>query len=138
MKKKFGYGPGGKLVRDRTMEYGLQGDSSCRFSYKYLSEQELQPHLFNKLQEEVAEVLAANNKEEICAELADVLDIIELLKKHNNISEQELAAARQHKYKLRGGFDTKLFVEWIEFDTPSESHEFYEYCLSNPEKYPKL
>lgn len=87
MKKKFGYGPGGKLVRDRTMEYGLQGDSSCRFSYKYLSEQELQPHLFNK---------------------------------------------------LRGGFDTKLFVEWIEFDNPSGPHEFYEYCLSNPEKYPKL
>ena len=138
MKKRFGYGNHGKLVRDETMGRALKEDPSCTFSYRYLNDHEIQPHLFNKLQEEVAEVLAANNKEEICAELADVLDIIELLKKYNNISEQELAAARQHKYKLRGGFDTKLFVEWIEFDNPSGPHEFYEYCLSNPEKYPKL
>jgi len=137
MKTRFGYGYSGKLVRDQTMDQALKEDPGCSFSYKYLSDQELQLHLFNKLQEEVLEVLEAKNQEQICAELADLLDIIDAVKKHNFISEEMITIARKKKADLRGGFDAKLFIEWIECE-PSGPHSFYEYCLLNPHKYPEL
>lgn len=134
MKKRFGYGNHGKLVRDETMERALKEDPSCTFSYRYLNDNEIQLHLFNKLQEEVTEVLEAKNPEEICSELADVLDIIDAIKKHNFISEEALMIARKKKQELRGGFDSKLFIEWIQCG----SYSFYEYYLLNPDKYPEL
>lgn len=137
MKKRFGYGHYGKLVRDKTMERASEEDSSCSFSYKYLNDHELQPHLFNKLQEEVLEVLEAKNQEQLCSELADLLDVIDAIKKHNLISEEILNITRKKKQELRGGFDSKLFIEWMECE-PSEPGSLYEYCLLDPRKYPEL
>lgn len=136
-RKRFSYGNSGKLVRDKTIEIALKEDPDCLFSYKYLSDHELQPHLFNKLQEEVSEVLEAKNQEQICSELADILDVIDAIKKHNFISEEALIIARKKKQELRGGFDSRLFVEWMECES-SGSHSLYEYCLLNPDKYPEL
>lgn len=136
-RKRFGYGHSGKLVRDNTMQRAFKEDPSCAFSYKYLSDHELQSHLFNKLQEEVLEVLEAKNKEQICDELADLLDVIDAIKKLNLISEETLTIARKKKQELRGGFDSKLFIEWIECEQ-SGSDSFYEYYLRNSHKYPEL
>ena len=136
-RKRFSYGDSGKLVRDNTIKMALKEDPDCLFSYKYLNHHELQPHLFNKLQEEVSEVLEAKNQEQICAELADILDVIDAIKKHNGISEEALIIARKKKQELRGGFDSRLFVEWMECES-SGSHSFYEYCLLNPHKYPEI
>lgn len=134
MRKRFSYGHCGKLVRDKCIERGLADDSTCKFSYKYLEDHEFQTHLFNKLQEEVLEILESKNKEQICSELVDVLDVVDAIRKHNNISKQELSIAQKHKHKIRGKFDSKLFIEWHEMG-PSQ---FYYYCLENSDKYPEI
>ena len=136
-RQRFGFGSLGKLVRDKTMEQCCKEDPSSSFSYKYLTDQELQPHLFNKLQEEVIEVIETKSKEQMCSELADLLDVIDAIKKHNLISEEEIATVRKRKAESRGGFDARLFIEWIEFE-PSEANRLYEYYLLNPQKYPKI
>jgi len=134
MRKRFGYGCSGKLVRDRAIERVLQEDSTSVFSYKYLEPHELQVHLLNKLQEEVAEVLESKHKEEMCLELVDVLDVVDAIMKHNNISKEELDIVRKNKYKSHGKFDSKLFIKWHELG-PSG---WYDHFLGNPHKYPEL
>ena len=134
MRKRFGYGCSGKLVRDRAIERGLEEDNTSTFSYKYLENNELQTHLLNKLQEEVAEILEAKHKEEMCLELVDVLDVIDAIMKHNNISQEELAIIRNNKHKSRGKFDSKLFIKWHELG-PSD---WYYHFLDHPHKYPEL
>lgn len=136
-RKRFSFGDSGKLVRDKTMEQACKEDPSSSFSYKYLNDNEIQPQLLNKLQEEVAEILEAETKDQLCSELADLLDVIDAIKKHNSISAEELTISRIKKSELLGKFDNKLFIEWMECES-SETNKWYKYALLNPHKYPEL
>lgn len=137
MRKRFGYGHNGKLVRDKSIEYCLKADKTSKFSYRYLTKEELPEHLFNKLQEEVLEILKSKNKEQICEEIVDVLDIISAIRKHHNIAKKDIITVQKNKHKLRGKFDTGLFIEWQEIDFPSDT-EGGRYVLANADKYPEL
>lgn len=134
MRKKFAYGRNGKLVRDKCLEFGLAKDCTTTFSYKYLEDEEFSVHLFNKLTEEAEEVITAKNKQELSAELGDLLDVIDTIIEHNNISKSDLNKIRKRKHNISGKFTTRLFVHWQELN-PSP---FYFHCLNNPDKYPEL
>lgn len=63
--------------------------------------------LYEKLLEEAGEVSADRNKEE----LADLLEVIEAVKKHNGWSTQEIEEIRLKKLAERGGFDEPIILE---------------------------
>ena len=137
-RKKFIFknsaGKNGKIARDNFLEGTLQEDATANISYKYLAGQELQARLLEKLVEETAEVCDASDLLSLTEELADVLQVVETIRKHNNISKQDLEAIISKKQNVRGAFDKGLFVEWVELDLNSA---LCKYCLSYPDKYPE-
>ena len=138
-RKKFFFknsaGKTGKIARDNFLEGTMRCDSSAKISYKYLAGQDLQVRLLEKLVEEAAEVCDANDLQNLTEELADVLQVVETIRKHNNITKKELEMVKSKKQHTRGAFNKGLFIEWIEVDINSE---LYKYCASCPDKYPEI
>ena len=122
-----------KLGRDK----GLQGFASEKITphYQLLQGDELCVALKEKLIEEAIEVQEACNQEEIIAELADVLDVIDGLCKANDISLHKVIVEKETRYQERGGFKAGLFVESIEMD---EDNPKVEHFRKLPKKYPEI
>ncbi|MGD0465712.1 MAG: nucleoside triphosphate pyrophosphohydrolase [Gammaproteobacteria bacterium] len=138
-RKKFGFrnsvGQIGKIARDNFLEGTLREDATAKISYKYLTGQELQACLLEKLVEETTEVCDAGDLQNLTEELADVLQVVETIRKHNNISKKDLETVLSKKRETRGAFDKGLFIEWIELGLNSD---LCKYCLSYPNKYPQI
>jgi predicted house-cleaning noncanonical NTP pyrophosphatase (MazG superfamily) len=134
MKKRFSYGVSGKLVRDKSLDIVMAEDGTARSSYQYLTGSMLQESLLAKLLEEAFEVVGVKDKSELKEELADILQVVEAIKKHNGITQEDLDLAMKKKSELRGGFDKGLFIEWIEIGPC----RLYNYCSQHPDQYPEL
>ena len=134
VKKRFSYGVSGKLVRDKSLDIVMAEDGTAQVSYRYLTGDKLQEQLLAKLLEEAREVCEAKNQAELTGELADVLQVIEAIKKHNGITQDDLDIAIKKKYDLRGGFDKGLFIEWAEIGPC----RLYNYFSAHPDQYPEL
>ncbi len=121
-----------KLGRDK----GLEGFKSEGITpkYKFLRGEELYHELKHKLIEESEEVKDAQEREEVIAELADVLEVIDGLCKAYDIDKKELIRVKEEKYKERGGFETGLYIEYVEMDEDnSKVHHF----RASPDRYPE-
>lgn len=92
-----------KLVRDRIPEI-LDG-KGVMYEKRIASSEEYKQELIKKLTEEVSEFAQAGDPEE----LADVIEVIEALKK---LPEYENAEElRLKKLEERGGFDDKIILK---------------------------
>lgn len=122
-----------KLGRDK----GLEGFKSQGITpqYKLLSGDELCEALKAKLVEETQEVCDAYGRQEMIAELADVLEVINGLCKAYDIASQDVERARIEKYNDRGGFEKGLYVESLEMD---EANPRVGHFRKSPEKYPEI
>jgi predicted house-cleaning noncanonical NTP pyrophosphatase (MazG superfamily) len=122
-----------KLARDKTQENFKSQDISI--TCKMLSGDALQNELKNKLIEECTEVKDAGNKQELIAELADVLEVIDGLCKAYDISAQDVQNIKAQKHTQRGGFEQGLFIDTIIMhdDNPNAHH----FRLS-PDRYPEV
>lgn len=122
-----------KLGRDK----GLEGFKSQNIKpiYKFLNGNELQEALKYKLIEEVQEVYEAQSNEEIVAELADILEVINGLCKAYNISFKEIEHVQKEKYIERGGFETGLYIKTLEMDNKNPKVEHFR---KSPDKYPEI
>lgn len=92
-----------KLVRDKIPEI-LDG-KGVRYDKKIASNEEYKAELIKKLGEETEEFLKDGDIEE----LADVIEVIEALKKlpdYENVEE-----LRKKKLEERGGFDQKIILK---------------------------
>jgi len=122
-----------KLVRDRSVKN--MEDKGTKVIWRTLSAAERTPHLLEKFmeeQQEVAAAFAANDKAEMTAELADLLEIIHALANTANIDMTDVEAARKGKTERRGGFSKGIYVD--EIHCPKGS--FYDnYCAKDPAKY---
>ena len=96
-----------KLVRDRI---GSRGDRAVT---RVLDEASYQNGLLAKLVEEAQEASGAC-AEELPAELADVLEVLQALAKTLGMSWEQLLALAADKRTRRGGFDGRLFLEYVE------------------------
>src|SRR5579872_912235 len=121
-----------KLGRDKGLESFKEQNISPR--YKLLTGQELCAQLKRKLIEEADEVRDALSKNEITAELADVLEVVDGLCKAYGIDPQELARVKTQKYQDRGGFEKGLFIEYLEMD---ETNPRVKHFRASPDKYPE-
>ena len=94
-----------KLVRDKIPEI-IKGQGR-RPVFHIASDEEYGRKLVEKLSEEVKEFLESESP----VELADILEVVEALCKHKNISMEELAKIKIKKREDRGGFDAKIILE---------------------------
>lgn len=97
-----------KLVRDQIPEIIEASGKNCYIHY--LGEEEYIEALDQKLNEEVAEYQKDKNLEE----LADVLEVLQALCVAKGYSLDELELLRKEKAKERGGFENRIFLEYVE------------------------
>ncbi len=119
-----------KLLRDRVPL--LRQKNGIIIHQKQLDEKSFIAELKKKLLEEAEEVRIAQ-KDTVLEELADVLEVIHALLKIENYSWDQLEQARITKKEKRGGFDTQLYVEYV--DVPMHT-QAYDYFSKDPVKYP--
>ena len=91
-----------KLVRDKIPEVVAAAGELARVAR--LPPEQLAAALKIKLVEEAFEV-RDSNRETLTGELADVLEVVEALRKASGISRQQLSSSRTTKRTRRGGFD---------------------------------
>ena len=122
-----------KLVRDKILD--LCKVESIEAKYKYLDKSEHAKALKLKLIEEAEEVSQTNNTAELTEELADILELVESFKKLHSISNDDIEQARVAKHNKKGGFDTGLYIDYVDVDTNSS---FAEYYRSEAARYPEI
>lgn len=103
-----------KLIRDRIPEKIKAAGSECET--RKLSVAEYERELLKKVSEEVNELLAAKNKKELIAELADVIDVIEEIIRFKKISKEEILEQQRISFEKKGGFKKRLFLVWSSND----------------------
>lgn len=97
-----------KLVRDKIPQ--IIEDDGKKAVYHHLSDEEYIQALEVKLEEEIEEYKKDKNLEE----MADVLEVLFALCKARGYSVQELMGKKEEKAIHRGGFEEKLFLEYVE------------------------
>ncbi len=111
-----------KLVRDKMIDIYKhdveERISAGGYSVRYMEKEETLERLKDKLLEEAKEVFEAygeNDKSHLKEEIADVIEVIDAILYHNNIELKEVLALRDAKKEKKGGFETGLFLESIDY-----------------------
>jgi predicted house-cleaning noncanonical NTP pyrophosphatase (MazG superfamily) len=122
-----------KLWRDKAVDSLERAGSILHWSR--LDDASFDQELRAKLLEEAHEVVQAKSTEEVCGELADVMEVITTLCQVHNITLEQVQLAQQKKRGERGGFDGRKYVTIA--DHPDGSFGT-QYCLASPDKYPEV
>ena len=94
-----------KLVRDKIPEYL----NSKGITHKIHSADEME--YWTKLKEKLTEEVLEFQADESIGELADILEVIDAIKKYKNFSEADIDEAKTKKLNDRGGFDKRIILE---------------------------
>jgi predicted house-cleaning noncanonical NTP pyrophosphatase (MazG superfamily) len=97
-----------KLIRDKIPEIIAADGKKCKT--RVLSQSEMQKHLIAKLQEEVDEL----QKQPCIEEIADVLEVLMSLAIQMGSNMDEVEHVRRVKHAKRGGFEKRLFLEYVQ------------------------
>lgn len=97
-----------KLIRDKIPE--VIAANGKKYKTRVLSEAELRDYLMAKLHEEVAEFEEQPSVEEI----ADIVEVLKALAMQLGSSMDEVEQVRIEKHKKCGGFEKRLFLEYVE------------------------
>ncbi len=109
-----------KLVRDRIPQRIKESGGQCKI--KILSNLEFKKELLKKAEEEANGLSNAATKKEIIAEMGDLLDVLQEVKKSFKISPRELEKSRKEEIKRKGVFQKNIYLIWAE-DTGYRSNE---------------
>jgi predicted house-cleaning noncanonical NTP pyrophosphatase (MazG superfamily) len=112
-----------KLIRDKIPE--VMASKGKKFEVRALNNDEFERELIKKVGEEASGLEAANSKEELISELADVLAVINEIKKFKKISEEEVKDALAKNFDRKGGFDKRIFLVWSEGDDYKSNERRY-------------
>lgn len=97
-----------KLVRDKIPEI-IRADGG-EPEMRTLDDAEYKKYLRLKLVEEAGETNAAQMREELVKELADVLEVIEALMRNEGIRPDEVTFLKKKRREERGGFDKRIYL----------------------------
>lgn len=122
-----------KLIRDNTPT--LLNSKGIAMDVKVMDDQEFISKLKDKLLEETQEVLEAANLEELCEELADVLEVVHTLAKANGLTLEQIEQRRLKKREIKGGFESKIYSFSMQMEENNSSINYY---LKKPQKYPQI
>ncbi|MBU0708077.1 hypothetical protein KKG41_06985 [Patescibacteria group bacterium] len=99
-----------KLIRDRVPITINERGYSCKTSR--LSLKRFKQELLKKVDEEASALPNLNKKQEVTNELADIIAIINEIKKVFNIKDKDIKIELQKNFKKKGGFKKRLFLYW--------------------------
>lgn len=102
----------GKLVRDKIPDIIRASGRTPRVTT--LTSRDFRIALKDKLNEEIAELVAASNTDAVVEEAADVIEVLIALAGEWGVSFDNILKAAQRKRTERGGFGGRLWV--VRFD----------------------
>lgn len=105
-----------KLVRDRIPE--IMGQAGAPGKFEILAGKRYLQALQGKLQEEAAEAAIAETPEELTAELADLLEVMETLVAAADLSWEAIRTQQTRKRRDRGGFAGGILLARAPEGTP--------------------
>ena len=102
-----------KLVRDRIPEIiSAEGENPI---IRTLSREEFKKELLKKLVEEAKEAAETNGaQKDLIKEIGDVREVLAAIIREFEIDEGEVEKMQKERREARGGFDKKIFLEYIE------------------------
>jgi predicted house-cleaning noncanonical NTP pyrophosphatase (MazG superfamily) len=103
-----------KLVRDKIPDVIIGKGSSLET--RKLESAEYETELLKKAAEEAGGLMSARNKQELAHELADLLAVIDEIKRHKKISTVDINTAKKANMKAKGSFSKKIFLVWSSDD----------------------
>lgn len=109
-----------KLIRDKIPEKIAK--SGGDYEVKGLSRKLFENELLKKVGEEASGLLSVKTKEELVSEIADIIAVIEEIKKAKRISSKQILKALNENFNRKGGFKKKLFLVWSS-DTGYKTNE---------------
>lgn len=111
-----------KLVRDNMIDiykHDVENKISANsYEVEYLKSEDTLEKLKDKLLEESQEVFESYNledKTQLKEELADVIEVIDAILFHNNLSLSEILEIRDKKKERKGGFEKGLYLKSIDY-----------------------
>lgn len=81
---------------------------------RVLDDHEFASALKKKIIEEAQELCEAETPEEMMAELADILELIEAFEQHHQLDHARVEQIKNDKRLKRGGFSKRIFLEYTE------------------------
>ncbi len=121
-----------KLIRDKLQEILAQKDIETTCTK--IEGKQLLKALQEKLVEETKECMV-DDKNEILAELADVIEVIHAIAKACDFSLDQIEQARVKKHADRGGFDEGIYCKDISMQEDNPALTYY---LAKPNEYPEI
>lgn len=109
-----------KLIRDKIPEKIKQNGGG--YSIKKLSQKAFIAELLKKVGEEASGLVSVKTKAELTSELADIIAVLDEIKKRMRISAKQIQKALKDNFQRKGGFNKKLFLLWSS-DTGYETNE---------------
>ncbi|MFC1663054.1 phosphoribosyl-ATP pyrophosphohydrolase [Patescibacteria group bacterium] len=103
-----------KLIRDKIPE--VMGKKGKAYETKRLSAKEYRRELLKKVGEEASALPKLDKKEDLADELADVIEVIDEVKRTYKITDEDLKNSQKKNRRRKGGFKKRLFLYWSEDD----------------------
>jgi len=101
-----------KLIRDKIPT--KMDRAGAAYEVRKMGKKEFEKELLKKVGEEASGLLAAKNKKELIEELADVLDVIEEIRRHWKIKPSCIRKSQKENSIKKGGFKKKIYLVWSE------------------------
>jgi predicted house-cleaning noncanonical NTP pyrophosphatase (MazG superfamily) len=96
-----------KLIRDKIP---TKNAHNTTYKIKKLSQKQFMRQLLKKVGEEASALPRCKTNEEITKELADIIDVIEEIKKQRKIKTIDIVKAQKHNRTEKGGFMKRIFL----------------------------
>ena len=109
-----------KLVRDKIPEVIKNSGGTAKF--RKLTAKEFEKELLKKIGEEAGALPKTKSKKEMASELADVIAVMDEIKKTKKITEKEIKNEMKINMNKKGGFKKRLYLVWSE-DTGYRTNE---------------
>lgn len=109
-----------KLIRDKIPAKMDRGGAAHEI--RQLGKKEFERELLKKVGEEASGLLAAKNRKELIEELADILDVVEEVRRYWKIQPSCILDKQKENARKKGGFKKKIFLVWSE-DTGYRTNE---------------
>lgn len=109
-----------KLIRDKIPQ--KMDRVGAAYEIRKLGKEEFEKELLKKVGEEASGLLAAKEKEAIIEELADVLDVVDEIRRLKKIKSSCIRKKQKENAEKKGGFKKKIYLVWSE-DTGYKTNE---------------
>ena len=101
-----------KLIRDKIPQ--VMDKKGARYSVKKLKAPAFEQELYKKVGEEASGLLAAKNRQELTSELADVIEVLEEIRRFKKIKPSCIIDERKKNMLRKGGFKKRFYLAWAE------------------------